>query len=76
MKCKNLLIDFLHELGNFKQKKIFTLQNVFFFKFYNNRPIDCLHYVPTTILFMYVLVTVLVGIGVIHQLREQDLGCF
>ena len=29
-KCKNFLIDFLDELGNFKQKKI-TLQNVNFF---------------------------------------------
>ena len=31
------MIDFLHELGNFKQKK-FTLQNVNFFTYYNNRP--------------------------------------
>ena len=31
------LIDFLDELSNFKQK-IFTLQNVFCFTFFNNRP--------------------------------------
>ena len=30
LKCKNFLIDFLDELGNFKQKN-FTLQNVKFF---------------------------------------------
>ena len=31
LKCKNFLIDFLDEFGNFKQKKNFTLQNVFFY---------------------------------------------
>ena len=30
LKCKNFLIDFLDELGNFKQKN-FTLQNVIVF---------------------------------------------
>ena len=36
LKCKNFLIDFLDELGNFKQKKNFTLQNVNLF--YSNGP--------------------------------------
>ena len=37
LKCKKFLIDFLDELGNFKQKK-FTFQNVNFFTIYNNAP--------------------------------------
>ena len=32
LKCKIFLINFLNELGNFKQKN-FTLQNVFFLHF-------------------------------------------
>ena len=39
LKCKIFLINFLDELGNFKQK-IFTLQNVKFFTFQSNRPLD------------------------------------
>ena len=30
LKCKNFLIGFLHELGNFKQKKIYTSKCNFF----------------------------------------------
>ena len=36
LKCKIFLIDFLDELGNFKQKK-FTLQNVKFFYILNQQ---------------------------------------
>ena len=39
LKCKNFLIDFLDELGNFKQKKIYTSKCNFFFTFYSNGPI-------------------------------------
>ena len=39
LECKNFLIGFLDELGNFKQKN-FTFKNVFFFTIYSNRPID------------------------------------
>ena len=38
LKCKILLIGFLDELGNFKQKKI-TIQNVNFFTFHSNGPL-------------------------------------
>jgi len=39
LKCKNFLIDFLDEIGNFKQKIFYTSKCNFFFTFYNNRPI-------------------------------------
>ena len=32
------MIDFLDELGNFKQKKFYTSKCNFFFTFYNNGP--------------------------------------
>ena len=32
-KCKNFLINFLHELGNFKQKEIYTSKRKFFLHF-------------------------------------------
>ena len=37
-KCKNVLIDFLDELGNFKQKNFYTSKCRFFLTFYNNGP--------------------------------------
>ena len=37
-KCKIFLIDFLDELGNFKQKKFYTSKCKFLFTFYNNAP--------------------------------------
>ena len=42
LKYKNFLIDFLDELGNLMQKNFYTskLQNVIFFTFYNNGPIE------------------------------------
>ena len=39
LKCKISLIDFLDELGNFKQKKFYTSKCNFFFTFQNNRPL-------------------------------------
>ena len=33
LKCKNFLIDFLHELGNFKQKKFYTSKCKFLLHF-------------------------------------------
>ena len=33
LKCKNFLIDFLDELGNFKQKTFYTLKCNFFLHF-------------------------------------------
>ena len=41
LKCENFLIDFLDELGNFKQKN-FTFQTVkvfFYIAFYSNGPL-------------------------------------
>ena len=39
LKCKNFLIGFLNELGNFKQKKIYISKCNLFFTFYSNGPI-------------------------------------
>ena len=33
LKCRNFLIDFLDELGNFKQKKFYTSKYKFFLHF-------------------------------------------
>ena len=38
LKCKILLIDFLDELGNFKQKKIYTSKCNFFYIFTSHKP--------------------------------------
>ena len=38
LKCKIFLIDFLHELGNFKQKKIYTSKCKFFLYFTTTEP--------------------------------------
>ena len=43
-KCKNFLIDFLDELGNFKQKNFYNSKYNFFITFYNNGPIDLQHH--------------------------------
>ena len=39
LKCKNFLIDFLHELGNFKQKKFYTSKCKFFLHITTTDPI-------------------------------------
>ena len=38
MKCKNFLIDFLHELGNFKQKNFYISKCNFFLHFTTTDP--------------------------------------
>ena len=43
LKCKIFLIDFLDELGNFKQKKFYTSKCKFLFTFYNNGPLESWH---------------------------------
>ena len=42
LKCKNFLIDFLDELGNFKQKNFYTSKCNFFLHFTTTDPISSL----------------------------------